>query len=181
MFGWLATFGALRREHSSTVQTRWYLLGPRALADALPTLGSVLHLPHVHCEPCLGHLPPGVIAGDALVAPLLATRMVGAGTAVTADGPREWLDYVDASGACLARTYLLPDTDYLGWDALLAEGDPVVAHEVACRGHRFAAARAQVLRFQTQQVGGASCAAWVPARCRPSAGPSPAPSRWTNQ
>ena len=45
MFGWLATFGAARREHPSTVQTHWFRLGPQALARTLPTLGSVLHLP----------------------------------------------------------------------------------------------------------------------------------------
>ncbi|WP_250625117.1 hypothetical protein [Pinirhizobacter soli] len=154
MFGWLATFGAPRREHPSAVQTRWLRLGPQALARTLPTLGSVLHLPRLRCAPCLTHLPRGVIAGDALVAPLLATRLVGAGSAVTADGPREWLEYVDASGICLARTYLLPDTDYLGWDALLAEGEPIGADEWTPVEQGFTAAQARVIRFDTNIVGG---------------------------
>jgi len=154
MFGWLATFGAPRREHPSTVQTRWLRLGPQALARTLPTLGSVLHLPRLRYAPCLSHLPRGVIAGDALVAPLLATRLVGAGSAVTADGPREWLEYVDASGICVARTYLLPDTDYLGWDALLAEGEPLDTDEWTPGEQGFTAAQARVIRFDTSLVGG---------------------------
>lgn len=154
MFGWLATFGASRREHPSTVQTRWFHLGPQALARTLPALGSVLHLPRLRYVPHLAHLPRGVIAGDALVAPLLATRLVGAGSAVTADGPREWLQYVDASGVCLARTYLLPDTDYLGWDALLAEGEPVDADQCAPVERGFIAAQARVIRFEATVVGG---------------------------
>jgi hypothetical protein len=154
MFGWLATLGAPRREHPSTVQTRWFRLGPQLLARTLPALGSVLHLPRLHYAPCLSHLPHGVIAGDAWVAPLLATKLVGAGSAVTADGPREWLEYVDAKAICLARTYLLPDTDYLGWDALLADGEPLDIDEFTPVEQGFVAGQARVIRFDTNLVGG---------------------------
>ena len=36
-------------------------------------------------------------------------------------GPREWLELIDAQPACLARLYLLPDADYLAWDAMLGD------------------------------------------------------------
>jgi hypothetical protein len=154
MFGWLTTLGAARREDPSTVQTRWFRLGAHALASRLPAVGAVLHLPRSRHVPSLEHLPRGLLAGDALVAPLLATRLVGAGSAVTPDGPREWIQYIDADGICLARTYLLPDTDYLGWDALLAEGEPMGADEWTPGDQVFAAAQAQVIRFEASVVGG---------------------------
>jgi hypothetical protein len=40
-------------------------------------------------------------------------------SAVTPHGPREWLD-IDAGAHTIARLYLLPDTDYLAWDAMRA-------------------------------------------------------------
>lgn len=41
--------------------------------------------------------------------------------AIGSHGPREWLELIDARGTCSARLCLLPDTDYLAWDAMLAE------------------------------------------------------------
>ena len=39
-------------------------------------------------------------------------------SAVTADGPREWLTVVRRHGQRAPQLHLLPDTDYLAWDAL---------------------------------------------------------------
>jgi len=46
---------------------------------------------------------------------------VEAHSAITVEGPREWLEFLDAKPVCIARLYLLPDADYLAWDAMLGD------------------------------------------------------------
>lgn len=41
-------------------------------------------------------------------------------SAVTSQGPRECLEFPDAAGEIQAKLFLLPDTDYLAWDEMLA-------------------------------------------------------------
>jgi hypothetical protein len=40
--------------------------------------------------------------------------------AVDAGGAREWIAFLDADDACCGRLYLLPDTDFLAWESLVA-------------------------------------------------------------
>jgi hypothetical protein len=94
-------------------------------ADCLPRLGSLLWLHRVVGDgifPRARLLPQGVLLLDhpALIA-LADCKSVTAHSAVTSHGPREWLEFSDAQALCLARLYLLPDTDYLAWDAMLAQ------------------------------------------------------------
>ncbi|WP_049623615.1 hypothetical protein [Frateuria defendens] len=127
---------------------RW--LDPRACAARLPALGCVLYLPaRVAPAPAGGLLPL-----RAELAPLAGLRGLFAASLVTGDGPREWLDAVDRQGRVLARLYLLPDTDYLAWDALLAAGAPGAAPLRAPAV--FCPAGAHVLRFQARTLAGMS-------------------------
>jgi hypothetical protein len=45
---------------------------------------------------------------------------VNAFSAVTSHGPREWLQLSDTQETPIAKLHLLPDTDYMAWDAMLA-------------------------------------------------------------
>lgn len=93
------------------------------VADCLPRLGNVLWLyrdrsPSSPLPPCGEH---GQLAiGHPAVAALHAATGMRAHSSVTSQGPREWLEFVDADGNVLAKLYLLPDTDFLAWDQMLA-------------------------------------------------------------
>lgn len=50
---------------------------------------------------------------------------------VDSDGLRESLLFFDGEGRCCWRLYLLPDSDFLGWDRLLATLPPCREGEVA--------------------------------------------------
>lgn len=116
----------------------------RVLADALGRLGPVLwlerpgpapvHAPDPHRGPraaglaaaAIGHAVPG--AGPqrrgAVHSPELpafqACAQLDAHVSMTAVGPREWLCLCDAHGHSQAKLFLLPDSDYLAWDQMLA-------------------------------------------------------------
>lgn len=98
-------------------------LDVRTLAAFLPSLGPVLWL---HCaapgKPVSRRISD--CDGELLFAhPDLATLGccdgVRAHFEVTARGPREWLAFHAADGGVLAKLFLLPDTDCLGWDHML--------------------------------------------------------------
>jgi len=59
----------------------------------------------------LRELPPGVLLESICLAPLLPCRSLLAASAITVEGPREWIECLDADGQTRARLYLLPDTD----------------------------------------------------------------------
>lgn len=147
--------------------------GP-ALADLaawLPRLGPILWL-----ERCGGQAllprdnPPvrGILLGSPVLEPLVACTGVGAHARVTTQGPREWLSFSDARGEARAKLYLLPDSDCLAWDEMVAAMGAVPVREdlPRLRGHwallraavlRFGLAwRARVLRFESGQL------AWLP-------------------
>lgn len=94
----------------------------------LPGLGTVLwlsratrarHLPRIR----IGTERP-LLFGDAALAPLVDCRAVSVCAALTShDGSREWLQFADAHGEVRAKLFLLPDTDYWAWDAMLPAGD----------------------------------------------------------
>lgn len=157
MFAWLAhAFATIRPFREAE---RWSIsrclvpMSGTTLAARLPLLGSVLYLP----ARCAGDdpwpVPAGWLAARCELVPLLRTEGLIVSSMIGVDGPREWIDCVDANGEFCARLHLLPDTDYLAWDALLAQGEPLPAaplcpHHVACR-----AASAELVCFGTHRLG----------------------------
>jgi len=157
MFGWLAhAFASLRPSCDAASWSISRCVVPIAgteLAERLPMLGSVLYLPArcVAQEPW--PLPVGWLAARCELAPLLRSEALIVSSMIGADGPREWIDCVDGEGRFCARVHLLPDTDYLAWDALLAGGEPLPAtplcpDQMACR-----AASAELVCFRTRRLG----------------------------
>lgn len=155
MFGWLASFGMHSRARS-TPTTHWLAITPRTLMDGLGQLGGVLYLAPASAS-CFAqdNAPSGCLVESADLAPLLATHYVALTCAITAEGPREWIDCVGGQGDALARIYLLPDTDYLAWDGLFVDAMPVEApsREVPDR-EWLRASRARVLSFTRRRMVG---------------------------
>ena len=106
---------------------RWLRIAPASLLAALPALDSVLYLPLAACGPELSALPRGLLVETPQLALLLRVRWLMAVSVIAVDGPREWIDGLDRTGQPCVRLHLLPDTDYLGWDRLLAGGEPATA------------------------------------------------------
>lgn len=158
MLGWLAHAFAATRSSSDTAgcaisRCSVPMTGPE-LAARLPVLGSVLYLPARSPIRLDLPLPPGWLVTRHELAALLYTHELVVASMIGADGPREWIDCMDANGHFCARLHLLPDTDYLAWDALLAQGRalpaaPVQSRRLACR-----AASAELVCFATRRLGG---------------------------
>lgn len=155
MFGWLASFGVHSRARS-TPTTRWLAVSPRSLAEGLGQLGGVLYLAPRASGCALGEIAPsGCLVESADFAPLLRAHYVGLTCAITAEGPREWIDCVGGQGEALARIYLLPDTDYLAWDGLFADATPVGAPMRRVPDREWlGASRARVLSFTRRRMVG---------------------------
>lgn len=153
MFGWLSSFGVPSRARTIPT-TQWLALAPRALFQGLGQLGSVLYLAPT-APGVVNFQNAGCLVESAELAPLLATSFVGLTSAITAEGPREWIDCVSRQGDTLARIYLLPDTDYLAWDGLFADALAVDApvHQAPDRAW-VRAARARVLSFHRRRLVG---------------------------
>lgn len=128
MFGWLATHLAhvCPRAAGIAVERRWLRIAPRQLAGCLPAAGCVLYLPCA-TPVATDAIEPGLIAARRELAPLLCVRWLVAASAIGSDGPHEWLECRAGDGRLCARLHLLPDSDYLGWDALLAAAAPMPA------------------------------------------------------
>ncbi|HUA80400.1 MAG TPA: hypothetical protein VL997_08515 [Dyella sp.] len=134
MFGWLAARSPslCRRASRSHASRRVRRITPHALIGLLPGLGSVLYLHAASRGEKLTALPPGLLMGHPALVPLLEVQWLVVVSAITNDGPREWCECVDRFGRIRARWHLLPDTDYLAWDALTAsceaacDGSPIV-------------------------------------------------------
>lgn len=155
MFGWLASFGVQSRARSNAT-TRWLRLKPRTLFEGLGQLGGVLYLARQDIATSAETARPhGCLVESAGLAPLLATHHVGLTCAITAEGPREWIDCVSRDGDTVARIYLLPDTDYLAWDGLFAGAMPSDApvHHAPDRDW-LRASRARVLCFTRRRMAG---------------------------
>jgi hypothetical protein len=119
------------RDPAATNEDSWPYTSPakpmsclHCIADALPRLGTVLWLHHAKRDRTfprarltaqgvllLDHPALGVLANCTEVWPM---------SAVTSHGPREWLEFRNVHNVAIAKLYLLPDTDYLAWDAMLA-------------------------------------------------------------
>lgn len=157
MFGWLAhAFASLRPSCDTASWSISRCAVPMAgiqLAERLPMLGGVLYLP-ARCEAQQSWpVPAGWLAARCELAPLLRSEVLIVSSMIGADGPREWIDCVDGQGHFRARVHLLPDTDYLAWDALLAGGQalpstPLCPDPMTCR-----AASAELVCFRTRRLG----------------------------
>jgi hypothetical protein len=132
-------------EHGASVPARaddvfacWHVF-----AERLARLGSVLWLYRGSREevfPRARLLTSGALLLDhPALAAFAQVADVTAHAEVDSHGPREWLELHDADAACLARVHLLPDTDYLAWDTLIADcGIRPVASVVSRRRWGFA-------------------------------------------
>jgi hypothetical protein len=129
------------------ITRRWRRITPLELMHRLPALGCILYLPGVCVDV---QTPRGWLLGAADLQPLLRTHWLAEGGEVTTEGPREWIECVDARGVTQARLHLLPDTDYLAWDRLLAAGEsvePPVGWRVS---QRFQPASARLCCFESR-------------------------------
>lgn len=131
-------------------------IAPAMLLRHLPSLGSVLYLPM--SLSLIEEPTRGLLVETMRLAPLLRTRYLAAASVITSEGPREWIDCVDRLGQRCARLYLLPDTDYLAWDALsnttasMTSTAPAIQHASVPRHTKSASAH--VLRFHWRQLAG---------------------------
>jgi hypothetical protein len=138
---------------ASAISQRGLCVALARFVAEMPALGNVLYVPMCPNGMAAQALPRGVLVEAMQLAPLLQTRRLVAASAITVEGPREWIDCVDREGRICARLHLLPDTDYLAWDRLLACGKPMVATPARwLRPPRPASAR--VLRFQWRRLAG---------------------------
>ncbi|HVV97001.1 MAG TPA: hypothetical protein VHC92_07670 [Rhodanobacteraceae bacterium] len=95
-----------------------------ALAPWLPRLGAALWLERkgrrqTEAPATIGARGLLLLDHPALI-PLARCMRADAHVQVTSHGPREWLSFRDADGIAIAKLYLLPDTDYLAWDEMVA-------------------------------------------------------------
>jgi hypothetical protein len=130
---------------AATCRSRLCLSMPRWLAG-LSALGPVLYVPCATPGTLRGRPLPGLLVGSIDLAPLLHTRVLAFASAITADGPREWMECRDAAERALARFYLLPDTDYLAWEALCCRAAAAPAFDADLDVSQPTGAR--VLRFR---------------------------------
>ena len=162
MFGWLAPHVAHLCPHAAgaDVERRWLRIAPQLLARRLPAAGPVLYLP---CAmPATTVVAAGMVAGCRELAPLQRACWLVAASAIGSGGPHEWLECCACDGRLCARLHLLPDSDYLGWDALLAAG--MAAH--AAPGPRpdgGPSAAARLLEFRCRRVAGLDLLDALPA------------------
>lgn len=130
-------------------EPRWRSSDPLRFACDLATLGPVFCVwtePYAHPVVRTSAVVPDSPDGLLLARPGLLAHAC----AVTPDGPREWITVHDRSGLPRCRLYLLPDTDYLAWDGLLAHTGPAAAPEVR---PRWRARRGRRLRFEVEPIG----------------------------
>jgi hypothetical protein len=158
MLGWRAHAFATARSCTDTASCSISrcavpMTGPE-LASRLPLLGSVLYLP-ARLPPPIGRpLPSGWLVTRSELIPLLHTHTLVVASMIGADGPREWIDCMDARGQFCARLHLLPDTDYLAWDALLAQGRALPAAFVQLARLACRATSAELVCFGTRRLAG---------------------------
>jgi hypothetical protein len=165
VFGWFASTSPLycRSSHAAPAQRQWLQTSPRHLARQLPRLGCVLYTPTravtLPAEPIVA----GVLLARPELAPLLQTRWLAAVGAITGDGPREWLECLDGQGQLHARLHLLPDTDYLAWDALLQAAGTTAPDLLPRQRRGFRPAGAYLVAFRHSELGGLDALDAVPA------------------
>jgi len=158
MFGWLAarSTSLCRRAPLTVVSRRARPIKPQSLLSTLPAFGSVLYL-HASAEAIvLDSLPSSLLVTQRAFAPLLDTCWLMATSVVTDDGPREWFECIDRFGHPRARLHLLPDTDYLAWDALMSSCEPGGQLSRLPGAAPLRPDRAMVVNFQLRKLAGLS-------------------------
>jgi hypothetical protein len=159
MFSRLA-FGKIHSLHVSVPATsrRCWRVSPAMLLRYLPPLGSVLYLPMQPRVSAIEEIPRGLLVETMQLAPLLRTHYLVAASAITSEGPREWIECVDRHGHLCARLYLLPDTDYLAWDALPPSAEAMTVSTTAPMHASWPrntrSVSAHLLRFHWRQLAG---------------------------
>jgi len=157
MYGWFDTSLCIARTWFAAPDERCLRITPAEFIQWLPLLGSVLYVPARRQDGGGVQQPYGVLCEDPLLKPLLYTRYLRVRGNVSADGPREWIECLDARGETLAQLHLLPDTDYLAWDNLPSGStvtENVPRHLAA---YRFHGSAAHVMRFRCQSLANISC------------------------
>jgi len=139
------------------------------LARWLPRLGSLLYLHAALAREIADEPPSRVLVTQWMVTPLLATCWLVAASAITDEGPREWCECVDRAGRVRACLHLLPDTDYLAWDELMAADLARCLPPPAPGTLPFRADGARVVSFRLRQLAGSllleQCAATSLSSC----------------
>lgn len=151
--GWRLRAACAGVDGSAASRRRLGLSSVQWLA-ALPALGDVLYLCNRVGSPTRDEVRPGALVESIELAPLLQWRSLEAVTEITRNGPREWIECLAAEARIAARLYLLPDTDYLAWDALHAGAIPLSCEGPGAGAATWSPARVQLLRFRTRRVGG---------------------------
>src|SRR3546814_2312957 len=83
---------------ATTVSQRGWCVAQARFVAGLPALGNVLYVPMRPNGTTVRELPRGLLAEAMQLAPLLQTRRLVAASAITVEGPREWIDCVDREG-----------------------------------------------------------------------------------
>jgi len=156
MFGWLAARSPLlsRRAPRMHASRRVRRITPHTLISALPGLGSVLYLHATPSGVMRDISPSGLLVAQPAFAPLLDARWLVAVSVVTDDGPREWCECIDRMGRARARWHLLPDTDYLAWDALTASCKPDSSAPSSVDKQPLRLDHASVVNFRLRAIAG---------------------------
>ncbi len=123
------------------------------LARELPGLGRVL-LVSRRDEVAPRDDPSLRLVADAASMALLETRWLLHACLVSTYGPLEWFQCLDGAGRVLARLHLLPETDFVAWDRLLAGDGDASPRCHPSQLQPLAASRAQVVRFRTRKLAG---------------------------
>lgn len=139
---------------AATTSRRWLQLAPAWLARHLPALGGVLYEPMRSGRAAVWELPRNLLVESMPLMPLLQGQRLAAVSTITVEGPREWIECVDGDDRLCARLHLLPDTDYLAWDALLDHAEPAGAPMSRRWSHACQPAGAQLLRFHLRRLAG---------------------------
>lgn len=140
----------LRGAHADASQRR-LRMSPATLIAGLPALGSVLYMPLVACDAGLPQRSCRVLVSSPPFSLLLLVHWLHVVSEIAPEGPLEWIDGLDSEGRSCLRLHLLPDTDYLGWDRLLARG---VAAPTPKSISRIPGRAASALRFHRRRLAG---------------------------
>jgi hypothetical protein len=157
MYGWLDTSLCAARAWFAGPSERCLGVTPSAFVHWLPLLGSVLYVPLRTEADASARWPDGLLSESPLLTPMLRTRFLRVLGMVSADGPREWIECLDARGEILAQLHLLPDTDYLAWDNLPSDSAVIISLPRHGRAHLFHGAATHVIRFRCQPLANIVC------------------------
>lgn len=144
--------GSLRLLPSAAAATpcRWHWLG-----DALADLGVVLYV-YARRESRTWLAPQAPWPARRELVGLVSAERVVASVAVGSDGPHECLRFLDEGGATLASLWLLPDSDFLAWETLLAAlpSDAIARDRPHLPDAPARSAQARVITLERSRVGG---------------------------